>query len=136
MHVFTKVIAGQLSILMHDVENPLPRADIPLGTSVCVQNLRSSTFNSGDCCELSPLTGNIHGVTCVGDRAALMLDVNIPPYSDSACHYFAPNGSDGRLCVIDEALAWSSAGASALSKAGTARTAGGGRAARGKAKRR
>ncbi len=48
-----------------------------------------------------------------------MLDVNIPPYSDDACHYFAPTDSCDQLCVIDEALAWSRADSSAHSKAST-----------------
>jgi cysteamine dioxygenase len=120
MHVFTKVMAGQLSISMLDVDHPMPRSAIPSGTSVCARNLRTSNFNCGECCELSPVTGNIHGVTCIGDRTALMLDVNLPPYADAACHYFAPIQPSGELCVIDEALAWSScAASSALSQAGS-----------------
>jgi hypothetical protein len=110
MHVFTKVMAGQLGISMLDVDNPMPRSAIPSGTSVCASNLRASNLNCG----------RIHGVTCIGDRTALMLDVNLPPYADSACHYFAPIQSSGELCVIDEALAWSScAPSSALSQAGS-----------------
>jgi hypothetical protein len=138
MHVFTKVMSGQLSMTMLDVDAPLPRSSIPLGTSVCVQNLRTSTFNLGDCCELSPVIGNIHGVTCTGGGAALMLDVNIPPYSDDACHYFASTDSCDQLCVIDESMAWSSADASARSQASTLQTSKStskARASRGKQKR-
>jgi cysteamine dioxygenase len=107
MHVFTRVICGQLNITMLDIESPMPRAPVPSGTAVNVQNLRTSSFKMGECCELSPVTGNIHGVACVGNRTALMLDVNIPPYKDDNCHFFSVTKSGAELCVIDEAVAWS-----------------------------
>jgi hypothetical protein len=113
---------------MLDIDQPMPRVDIASGTAVMVQNLRTLTFNDGACCELSPVTGNIHGVSCVGDRSALMLDVNIPPYIDDICHYFAPTTSSSQLCVIDEALAWSSCRESAASLSTTQPRARGGSA--------
>jgi hypothetical protein len=107
MHVFTKVLSGELSFTMLDLDRPMPCAAIESGTAVLVQNLRTVTLNDGACCELSPITGNIHGVSCASDRTSLMLDVCVPPYTDDICHYFAPTASNGQLCVIDEALAWS-----------------------------
>jgi hypothetical protein len=107
MHVFTRVISGQLSITMLDIERQMPRSPIPSGTAVNVHNLRTSVFKTGECCELSPVTGNIHGVSCVGNSTALMLDVNIPPYENDNCHFFAATETSAQLCVIDEALAWS-----------------------------
>lgn len=116
MHVFTRVISGELNITMLDIDSPMPRAPIQSGTAVNVHNLRTSSFRTGECCELSPVTGNIHGVACVGDRTALMLDVNIPPYKDDNCHFFAVTQSGAEVCVIDEALAWSRSNCDVISE--------------------
>lgn len=116
MHVFTRVISGELNMTMLDIEAPMPRAPIPPGTAVNVQNLRTSAFKTGECCELSPVTGNIHGVACIGNRTALMLDVNIPPYKDDNCHFFAVTKSGAELSVIDEALAWSKSNCDLISE--------------------
>jgi hypothetical protein len=126
MHVFTKVLCGELSITMLDVESPMPRSPITCGTAVMVQNLRTVTYNDGACCELSPVAGNIHGVSCVGGRTAIMLDVNVPPYTDDICHYFAATASSSKLCVIDEALAWSQCHGSARSLSSAETIANGG----------
>ena len=112
-----RLISGELSMTMLDMDAPMPRAPIPPGTAVNVQNLRTAAFKTGECCcELSPVTGNIHGVACVGNRTALMLDVNIPPYKDDNCHFFAVTQSGAELSVIDEALAWSKSSCDLISE--------------------
>jgi cysteamine dioxygenase len=120
MHVFTKLIAGQLNITTMDVCSVLPRAALPLGTCVDIENTRILNLDAGDFCELSPVIGNIHGVSCRGHDTALMLDVNIPPYSDDSCHYFGPTASSMQLCVIDEMVAWGKSDSSVHSSASTA----------------
>ena len=107
MHVFTKVLVGQLDIQMLDVKFLLPCAAVPLGTSVGVSNTRIVTLKAGDFCELTPTVGNTHGVTCSGSETAIMLDVMLPPYpSDDSCHYFTSTDRSTVLRVIDEEQAW------------------------------
>ena len=122
MHVFTKVLVGQLDIDMLDVDHRLPCSAVPVGTSVGVGNKRSVTLRTGEFCELTPVVGNIHGVKCNGRETAVMLDVMLPPYpSDDACHYFKATDSGAQLCVINEALAWGIGDASVASEASAAK---------------
>jgi len=107
MHVFSKVLAGQLDAEMFDVDYSLPPFAVPLGLTVGVGKSRTITLRTGDLCELTPVVGNIHGLTCTGHETAVVLDVMLPPYpSNGACHYFAATDSSAQLSVIDEALAW------------------------------
>ena len=125
MHVFTKVLVGQLDIQMLDVDQPLPCAAIPVGTSVGVSHRRTVTLRAGEFCELTPVIGNIHGVACTGHETAVMLDVMLPPYpSDDACHYFKATDSGAQLCVINEALAWGFDDASVAPEASSAKKQG------------
>jgi hypothetical protein len=108
MHVFTKVLVGQLDIQMLDVEFSLPCAAVPVDTPVGVRNTRIVSLKAGEFCELTPVVGNIHGVTCSGSETAIMLDVMLPPYpSDDSCHYFRTTDSITELRVINEEHAWS-----------------------------
>ena len=108
MHVFSKVLVGQLDIQMLDVDILLPCAAVSVETPVGVRNTRIVTLKAGEFCELNPVVGNIHGVTCSGSETAIMLDVMLPPYpSDDSCHYFTPTDCITELRVIDEQEAWS-----------------------------
>ena len=51
-----RLISGELNMTMLDMDAPMPRAPIPPGTAVNVQNLRTAAFKMGECCELSPVT--------------------------------------------------------------------------------
>ena len=108
MHVFSKVLVGQLDIQMLDVDILLPCAAVSVETPVGVRNTRIVTLKAGEFCELNPVVGNIHGVTCSGSETAIMLDVMLPPYpSDDSCHYFRTTDSINEVRVIDEEQAWS-----------------------------
>ena len=127
MHAFTKVLAGRLDIEMLDADHLLPCSAVPLGTLVGVSNKRTLVLKAGDFCELTPVAGNIHEVTCSGRETAIMLDILLPPYpSDDACHYFAVTDSFAELCVIDEAHAWSDANSTKKQGTKGKRASGGG----------
>ena len=118
MHVYTKVLVGQLDVEMFDVDHPLPCSAVPVGTVVGVRNRRTVTLATGEFCDLTPVVGNIHGLACSGTDTAIMLDVSLAPYpTDDACHYFAAHDSSAQLCVIDEALAWGVGDSSVASEA-------------------
>jgi len=118
MHVYTKVLVGQLDVEMFDVDHPLPCSAVPVGTVVGVRNRRTVTLATGEFCDLTPVVGNIHGLACSGTDTAIMLDVSLAPYpTDDACHYFVAHDSSAQLCVIDESLAWGVGDASLATKA-------------------
>jgi len=125
MHVFTKVLVGQMDVEMFDVGQSLPRSAVPFGATVGVGNTRTITLRTGELYELTPVVGNIHGLTCTSHETAVVLDIMLPPYAgDDACHYFAATDSSTQLCVIDEALAWGTGDSSMASEASSTKVQG------------